>query len=63
MDERLAFSVAQAARLLGISKNLAYQLASDGRLPTIRISEKRLIVPRRALERFLERAGQGQQAA
>jgi excisionase family DNA binding protein len=45
-------TVEEAGRLLGISRNSAYEAARRGELPAIRIG-KRLIVPRAALERLL----------
>jgi len=54
MDEqRLTVTVEEAAHLLGISRGLAYEMARAGKLPTIRFG-RRLLVPRRALNRLLE---------
>lgn len=54
MDEpRLTVTVEEAARLLGISRGLAYQMARLGKLPTIRFG-RRLLVPRRGLYRLLD---------
>ena len=52
---RLTVSVTEAARLLGISRALAYELIARGELPAIRLG-RRLVVPYRALERLVERA-------
>jgi excisionase family DNA binding protein len=49
-------SVPEAGKLLGIGRNLAYDAASRGELPTIRIG-RLLRVPVRALERMLDNAG------
>lgn len=51
--ESLTMTVGEAAAALGISRGLAYQAARDGSIPTIRIG-KRLLIPRRALEKLLE---------
>ena len=51
--ERLTLTVEQAAQLLGISRGLAYALAGCGKLPVVRLG-RRLLVPRRALERMLD---------
>jgi excisionase family DNA binding protein len=51
--ERLTLTVEQAAQLLGISRGLAYALARCGKLPVVRLG-RRLLVPRRALERMLD---------
>ena len=40
-------------RLLGIGRNATYELIASGRLPSIRISPRRIIVTRRSLEAFL----------
>jgi len=52
-NDDLVMSVEAAAKALHISRNLAYQAARDGQLPCIRIG-RRLLVPRRALEKLLE---------
>ena len=54
MTERLALSVEEAAALLGISRDLAYDLVTRGDLPSVRLG-RRLVVPRRALEDRLDR--------
>lgn len=55
--ERLTMSINQAAEALGISRATAYMLANTGRLPVIRISDRRFIVPRKALEELLASVG------
>jgi hypothetical protein len=51
-DDRDAFTVDEAGQILGLSRASAFAAAKRGDIPTIRIG-KRLIVPRRALERLL----------
>jgi len=46
-------SVVEAARLLGISKTLAYDLVARQELPSLRLGG-RVRIPRRALERLTE---------
>ena len=46
------YTIEQAAKLLGVGRNLAYEAAKVGQLPTIKIG-KRLLVPRIALDRIL----------
>jgi excisionase family DNA binding protein len=53
--DRLTYTVPEAGLLLGISRGAAYAAAADKTLPTIRIG-RRLLVPRAALQRLLERA-------
>ncbi|MDG7041499.1 MAG: helix-turn-helix domain-containing protein [Nitrososphaerota archaeon] len=43
--------------MLQLSRPTTYKLASEGIIPTIRLG-KRLLVPRVALERMLNEAGQ-----
>lgn len=52
----LTMSIAEAARLLGISRHSAYSAAKRGELPVLRMGS-RLLVPRAALMRLLEMAG------
>ena len=49
---RLCLSVPEAAKILGISRGLAYELARSGQLPVVRLG-RRLLVPKVALERML----------
>jgi len=48
---RLTITVPEAAERLGISRNLAYEAARRGDIPTIRIG-KRFLVPVAAFERL-----------
>jgi len=52
-EERLTYTLNEAARRLGISRALAYEAANRGELPVFRIG-RRLLVPRAALLRLLE---------
>jgi excisionase family DNA binding protein len=54
--ERKTITVTEAAKLLGIGKNQAYEAARRGEIPVIRIG-RRILVPVAALERLL-RAGE-----
>jgi len=49
----LAVGLQEAARLLGISKSLAYKLAATGEIPTIAMGERRKIVPMAAIEKLV----------
>jgi excisionase family DNA binding protein len=51
-EDRLCFSIPETARMLGISRGLAYELAHSGQIPVLRLG-KRLLVPKIALERML----------
>jgi excisionase family DNA binding protein len=46
--DRLVVSVAEAGRLLGVSRAFAYELAARGELPTIHLG-RRVLVPKVAL--------------
>jgi excisionase family DNA binding protein len=48
-DESLVCSVGEAASKLGISRNLAYALAREGKLPGIISLGRRLVVSRKIL--------------
>jgi excisionase family DNA binding protein len=50
--ERRTISVPEAADLLGISRNLAYDAVKLGQIPAIKIG-KRLLVPKDAVDRLL----------
>ena len=53
-DERpLLLKVTDAARLLGIPRNVCYELVAEGRLPSVRVSPRRIYVPRIALENWI----------
>jgi len=51
----LAVGLAEAARLLSISKSLAYKLAATGEIPTITMGERRKIVPMAAIEKLVSK--------
>lgn len=54
MDEqKLTITVEEAARLLGISRGLAYEMVRIGKIPSVRFG-RRLVVPCRALEHLLD---------
>jgi excisionase family DNA binding protein len=50
--ERLAYSVDEAARLTGLSRDLLYDQMRRGKLPYVKIGRRRLIT-RQHLEQFL----------
>ncbi len=51
--EPLTLSVPEAAKLLGISRALAYELVTRGELPSLRLG-RRIVVPRVALMSLIE---------
>jgi len=52
MDERQTLTVEEAARVLGLGRNSAYQAVERGDLPVLRVG-RRLLVRPAALERLL----------
>jgi len=55
VEDRLVFTVEEAAQLLGISRSFAYEAVQRGEIPSMRIG-RRILVPKAALERFLASA-------
>ena len=58
--ETATVSVSHAAELLGIGRNLAYELARRGELPGALRLGRRIVVSRKALDAFLEGGRNGQ---
>lgn len=52
-DARDLLSVREVQRILGIGRNAAYELIASGRLPSVRITRRRIVVTKLALEAFL----------
>jgi excisionase family DNA binding protein len=52
VENRLVFTVEEAAQLLGISRSFAYEAVQRGEIPSMRIG-RRILVPKVALERLL----------
>ena len=53
--DRQTLKIEEAAKILGISRNTAYEAVKSGQVPIVKIG-RRLLVPRAALERMLETA-------
>lgn len=51
--ESLTLTVEQAAKILGLGRNSAYEGVRRGEIPVIKVG-KRLLVPRAALEKLLQ---------
>ena len=51
-ENALTLTITEVAAQLRISRGLAYSLAREGKLPTLRLG-RRLLVPRKALEDLL----------
>jgi excisionase family DNA binding protein len=52
--DQLTLTVSETAKLLGISRNTAYEACHDGTIPTIRIG-KRFLVSKVVLERMINK--------
>jgi excisionase family DNA binding protein len=52
VTERQTVTVGEAAKILGIGRNSAYQAVARGDIPVIRVG-KRLLIPRVQIERLL----------
>ena len=53
-NSKMTVSVEEMAVMLGISRSVAYQLTREQGIPAIRVAERRLIIPIKSLERWLE---------
>jgi len=54
IDKRLCITVPEAAAMLGLSRNFTYELVKQRKLPVVQFG-KRLLIPRVALEKMLEK--------
>lgn len=52
--EPVLLTVREAAKVLRISADLAYSLVRAGALPALRLGERRVVIPRDALLRWIE---------
>jgi excisionase family DNA binding protein len=59
--DRLTWTIAEAAELLGISRASAYEAARRGELP-VKMIGRRMLVPRAALLRLLDGAHEVERA-
>ena len=50
---KLAYSVSELAEVLGIGRNTAYELVNQRNFPSIRVNERRIIVPIDGLRTWL----------
>jgi excisionase family DNA binding protein len=57
-DERLVYSVTEAASLLGISRAHGYDLVASGELLHLRLG-RRIVVPKRVIEALLDVGASG----
>lgn len=50
---RDVLTVREVQQVLGIGRNATYELIASGRLPSVRVTARRIVVTRKALEVFL----------
>jgi excisionase family DNA binding protein len=53
-NKKLCYTVPEAANMLGLSRNYAYELVRTGQLPCVKFG-KRLLIPRVQLEKMLNK--------
>ena len=53
-DDRLVYSVPEAAHALHCSKSLVYDLVKANKLPHVHLTKKRVVIPVIALEQYLK---------
>ena len=53
-NDRLVYSIPEAAHVLHCSKSLVYDLVKADKLPHVHLSEKRVVIPMAALEQYLQ---------
>ncbi len=54
MNEKLTLSVEEAGKLLGVSRQVAYQLIHRTDFPTLHIG-RRILAPKKQLEAWMDR--------
>lgn len=59
-EEKLVYSVDEVAKILAISRPVAYELVKKPGFPAVRISPRRIVVPKSELERWLVHQGGGE---
>jgi len=52
-DARDVLSVREVQQILGIGRNATYELIASGRLPSVRVTARRIVVTKKALKAFL----------
>lgn len=57
-SDRATVTVPEAATILGIGRASAYAGVAAGTIPSLRVTARKIVVPRAALERLLAGAGE-----
>lgn len=58
-DARDVLTVRDVQHIIGIGRNAAYELIASGRLPAVRVTARRIVVTKKALEAFLDQPSNG----
>ena len=59
MMEKLTYTIDEAAKLIGCSRNLAYRLCREGKFPgVIKLGDKRMVVSKKSIELLLNRGSE-----
>ena len=56
MSDRLAYTVREFAALLGVSEDTVYEGVREGRIPHVRPTPGRIVIPKRAADAWLNGA-------
>lgn len=51
--EKLAVSVSEAAKMLGINRSAAYDAVYKGNIPSVRLVERRILIPMAGLKKLI----------
>lgn len=57
-EEKMVYTIQEFARILGIGRSLAYELARRGEIPVLELGRRKLI-PKTAVEQMLQAAATG----
>ena len=52
-SNRLTYTVEEAAAALGISRGLAYEMVREGSIPSLRLGQRRILIPKAGLQSML----------
>lgn len=58
MNSKTIFTIDDVSKILGISKTTCYKIAQDADFPSIRISRRRIIVPKQQFMIWLDKKTQ-----
>ncbi len=59
-DNKLCYTIPEAAKLIGVCRNQGYELAKRGELPTVKMG-KLLFVPKAKLRKMFGLDGKGEE--